>query len=132
MQASGPLLDPMEMANTNEDQVAQKIAKAKYSGLFKPLFGPNILNQPAFLVSEALSALARYQVEDPSFHRFDSKYDAWLEGRARLSPTERRGLQLFNDRTAGQLCRLSPERSRARRAAASIHRHPIRGAGRPP
>ncbi len=40
---------------------------------------------------------ARYQVEEPSFHPYSSKYDHWLEGKARLSESELRGLQLFND-----------------------------------
>ena len=97
-QASGPLMDPVEMANTSEAAVAAKLAAAKYSALFKPLFGPNILRQPSLLVAEAMSAVSRYQIEDRSFHRFDSKYDAWLEGRARLTGAELRGLRLFNDR----------------------------------
>ena len=32
-----------------------------------------------------------------SFHPFTSKYDFWLEGKARLSPAELRGYLLFND-----------------------------------
>ena len=40
---------------------------------------------PELLVAEATFALARYQIEDPSFHPYDSKCDAWLEGRARFS-----------------------------------------------
>ncbi len=97
-QASGPLMDPVEMANTSEAAVAAKLAAARYSAMFKPLFGPNILRQPSLLVAEAMSAVSRYQIEDRSFHRFDSKYDAWLEGRARLTGAELRGLRLFNDR----------------------------------
>jgi cytochrome c peroxidase len=49
------------------------------------------------LVSEAMFAVARYQIEDPSFHPYTSKYDYWLEGKAQLSESELRGLQLFND-----------------------------------
>jgi cytochrome c peroxidase len=98
MQASGPMLNPVEMANTNLPEVARKLAQAKYAPMFKPLFGAQILNQPELLVAEAMSAVSRYQIEDVSFHRFDSKYDAWLEGHARLSPAELRGLRLFNDR----------------------------------
>ena len=36
-------------------------------------------------------------MEDPSFHPYTSKYDYWLEGRARLTRAELHGLQLFND-----------------------------------
>lgn len=96
-QAYGPLLNPVEMANTSQDEVVRKLAQAKYHDMFKQLFGPEILNRPDMLVAEAMSAVGAYQVEDPSFHEFTSKYDYWLEGRARLSPAELRGMQLFND-----------------------------------
>ncbi len=97
MQASGPMLDSVEMANASEVEVAQKLAHARYRDMFKPLFGAAILNHPQMLLSEAMSAVSRYQIEERSFHTFDSKYDAWLEGKARLSRAELRGLRLFND-----------------------------------
>jgi len=62
------------------------------------LFGPAILNTPQRLVDEAMFAVARYEVEDPSFHPYTSKYDYWLEGRARLTDAELRGLKLFEDK----------------------------------
>ncbi|MCM3060747.1 hypothetical protein M3553_21755, partial [Bacillus subtilis] len=61
------------------------------------LFGARVFDRPQLAVSEAMFAIARYQVEDPSFHPYDSKYDRWLEGRARLTQAELRGLRLFND-----------------------------------
>jgi cytochrome c peroxidase len=108
-QATGPLLNPLEMANVSEAEVAAKLAKAKYAEQFKPLFGPYILQRPGLLVAEAMSALSRYQIEDASFHAFDSKYDAWLEGKARLAPAELRGYRLFNDRSKANCggCHLS-------------------------
>ena len=96
-QASGPLLNPGEMANSSIAEVATKLMHAKYLNQFVPLFGANILNEPEVLVAEAMSAVGRYQIEDPAFHRFDSKYDLWLQGRARLSHAELKGLRLFND-----------------------------------
>jgi cytochrome c peroxidase len=48
-------------------------------------------------VDEAMFALGRYQIEEPSFHPYTSKFDAWLEGKAHLSPSELRGYKLFND-----------------------------------
>jgi cytochrome c peroxidase len=97
------------MANRSVDAVARKLSAARYRGMFTALFGPAILSKPALLVSEAMSAVSRYQIEDRSFHRFDSKYDYWLEGRARLSPAELRGLRLFNDPTRANCagCHLS-------------------------
>ena len=96
-QAFGPLMNPVEMANTSESEVARKLESSAYRPSFLQLFGPNIFNNPRLLVSEAMFAVARYQVEEPSFHPYSSKYDDWLEGRARLTRAELHGLQLFND-----------------------------------
>ena len=96
-QAFGPLMNPVEMANTSETDVARKFEHGAYRTELLQLFGPNIFNNPRLLLSEAMFAVARYQVEDPSFHPYTSKYDYWLEGRARLTRAELHGLQLFND-----------------------------------
>jgi cytochrome c peroxidase len=100
-QAAGPMMDPAEMANGDLHGVISKLALTRYRNAFRPLFGDAVVDNPDLLFAEAMSAVARYQVEDPSFHRFDSKYDHWLEGKARLSPTELRGLALFNDPAKG-------------------------------
>jgi cytochrome c peroxidase len=97
-QALGPMTNPVEMANPSLGSVADKLVHSKYIGTFKQLFGPRVVNDPKLLVSEAMFAIGRYQFEDPAFHQFSSKYDAWLEGRARLTQTELRGLRLFNDK----------------------------------
>lgn len=96
-QAIVPMLNPVEMANKNADEVAQKLLKSTYLDQFKQLFGERIVNQPDLLVDEAMFAVGRYQFEDPSFHRFTSKYDYWLQGKARLTQAELHGLRLFND-----------------------------------
>jgi len=46
-------------------------------------------------------AVVRYQIEDPSFHPYTSKYDAWLQGKAKFSAAEMRGYILFNDPSKG-------------------------------
>jgi cytochrome c peroxidase len=61
------------------------------------LFGERIYKDTKLLAAEALFAVGRYQIEEPSFHPYTSKYDYWLEGKARLSEAELRGLRLFND-----------------------------------
>ncbi len=100
-QAMGPLLNPFEMDGGSIARVAAKLRAAPYAGAFVQLFGPNILNDPQMLVSEAMFAVARYQVEDASFHPFSSKYDAWLQGKARLTQAEMRGYLLFNNPAKG-------------------------------
>ncbi|HLG82443.1 MAG TPA: cytochrome c peroxidase [Bradyrhizobium sp.] len=96
-QALFPLLDPHEMDGGSVETVADKFRHAAYADRFTGLFGEGIFSNQKLLVSEAMFAVARYQIEDPSFHPYTSKYDYWLEGKARLSESELRGLQLFND-----------------------------------
>lgn len=96
-QADGPLFNPLEMANSSTAQVAMQLARSDYRQRFAALFGAGILQQPDRLVSEAMFAVARYEFEAREFHRFDSKYDAWLQGKVRLDAAEQRGLRLFND-----------------------------------
>jgi cytochrome c peroxidase len=96
-QASGPMLNPVEMANTNLEQVEDKLKHASYKGEMEKLFGPLIFGAHGLAVSEAMFAVARYQVEEQAFHPYSSKYDYWLEGKTRLTQAELHGLQLFND-----------------------------------
>ncbi|HEY4114864.1 MAG TPA: cytochrome c peroxidase [Rhizomicrobium sp.] len=100
-QASVPLLNPAEMAASEPAAVVEKLQHARYAADFRALFGPNIFNDAGLLMAEAMFAIARYQIEDPSFHPFTSKFDAWLEGKARLSPAEIRGYLAFNDPAKG-------------------------------
>jgi cytochrome c peroxidase len=96
-QASQPLLNPVEMANTSTAAVALKLRRARYAPRFVQLFGAGVLDDAGRLLSEAMFAVARYQIEDVDFHPYTSKFDFWLEGRARLAPAEMRGYVLFND-----------------------------------
>ena len=96
-QALVPLVDPREMDGGSREIVADKIRKAPYAQKFAALFGPNIFKDTKLLIAEAMFATGRYQIEEPGFHPYTSKYDYWLEGKARLSEAEMRGLRLFND-----------------------------------
>ncbi len=97
VQATGPMLDPREMDGGSIEIIADKLRKAPYVAKLSLLAGEQILKDPNLLVAEAMFAVGRYQIEEPSFHPYDSKYDHWLEGKARLSEAEMRGLKLFND-----------------------------------
>ncbi len=100
-QAMGPLLNPEEMANRGVASVAAKLRHASYAARFAALFGNAIFSEPGRLVDEAMFAVGRFEIEDPSFHPYDSKYDLYLEGRATLTPQEWRGLQVFDDPKRG-------------------------------
>jgi cytochrome c peroxidase len=97
MQASGPLLDPREMDGGSIEAIAEKLRQTPYAAKFTALFGEHIFENPHLLVAEATFAVGRYQIEEPSFHPYTSKFDYWLEGKARLSDEEMRGYRLFND-----------------------------------
>jgi cytochrome c peroxidase len=97
MQATFPLLDPREMDGGSLDEVAAKLRKAPYASSFVTLFGAGVFTTAQVAVNEAMFAVGRYQIEDPSFHPYTSKFDYWLEGKASLSDTELRGYKLFND-----------------------------------
>lgn len=96
-QAMFPLLNPLEMDGGSIEAEAAKLRRAPYAQLFVELFGDAVFEAPRVTLAEAMFAVARYQIEDPSFHPYSSKYDAWLEGKARLSQAELRGYLLFND-----------------------------------
>jgi cytochrome c peroxidase len=97
-QAMLPLLDAREMDGGSIATVAAKLRKAPYADRMLQLFGPWVFNDPRMVVSEALFAIGRYQLEEASFHPYTSKFDYWLEGNARFTPSELRGYTLFNDK----------------------------------
>jgi len=97
IQAEGPLLDPREMDGGSIEKIAEKLRHVPYAKDFTALFGESIFQNTQLLVSEAMFAVARYQIEEPDFHPYTSKFDYWLEGKARLSDSEMRGYRLFND-----------------------------------
>lgn len=99
-QSLGPLLSPFEMANASLADLAATI-RAGYGKELGQLFGAQILKDDRMTVDEAAFAIARFEIEDVSFHPFSSKYDAYLAGRAQLSPQEAVGLRLFNDPNKG-------------------------------
>ncbi|MDE2080847.1 MAG: cytochrome-c peroxidase [Burkholderiales bacterium] len=100
-QADGPLFNPDEMAAGTPAQVLARIAAGPYAPDFERLFGARIFDDPRQALAEALFAISRFEIEDPSFHPFTSKFDAWLAGRARLSAAEWRGYLAFNDPKKG-------------------------------
>lgn len=111
-QAMGPLFNPVEMANRDTAAVADRLRRA-YGARLAALVGRAAVANPRQLVDEALYAVARFEVEDPSFHPYSSKYDAYLGGRARLTAEEARGLAAFDDPARGNCAGCHPDRPAA-------------------
>ena len=100
-QPSGPLFDPKEMANRNGRALLATVKAAPYANELVAVFGQESLRSPELCLADVYLALARYLTEDRSFHAYNSKFDYYLAGRARLSEQEMRGLKLFDDPKKG-------------------------------
>jgi len=100
-QASFPLFNPNEMANPNSAGVLAKLERAPYAARFKALFGQTIFSNPDKAFAQAMAAIERFELEDPSFHPYTSKFDYYLDGQVQLTARELRGKKLFDDPAAG-------------------------------
>jgi len=111
-QAKGPLLNPVEMASPDKRAVVEKVRRTAYAGQFDEVFGKDALAvvEPAF--DHIASAIAAFE-RTAEFQPFTTKHDAWLQGRAKLSPQELRGLALFNDEKKGNCAACHPSQRRA-------------------
>jgi cytochrome c peroxidase len=96
-QAGGPLLDAREMANKDGEELLAKIKAATYADELVAVFGPEMFRSQSTALANVYLALARFQMEDRSFHAYNSKFDYYLAGRAQLTAQEMRGLKLFDD-----------------------------------
>jgi len=112
-QAERPFLDARELANASPADVIARLARSPNADRFRAVFGADALEHPEAAFRQLAAAIAQFQVENPDFHRFDSKYDAWLAGRASLSAQEERGLALFEDPKKGNCAACHPSRPSA-------------------
>jgi cytochrome c peroxidase len=107
-----PLLDPAEMGNTDVREVTARLARAPYGRELREIAGayssvapdsaapnapPLIAAGPGAppLVAAAAEALEHFELEDPTFHPYTSRFDDYLRGTGTLSPDELEGLRLF-------------------------------------
>ena len=65
------------------------------------VFGKDIFEHPELAVEKATTALQQFELEDKSFHPYNSKFDEWLDGKAKMTPQELRGKKLFDDPNGG-------------------------------
>ncbi len=107
-QAPLPLFSPVEMANTNAGEVVAKVKAAPYAAQFRDTYGAGVFDDDTMAFKGVLLALEVFQQSAPDFYPYDSKYDAWLRGKARLTPQEARGLALFNDPAKGNCALCHP------------------------
>jgi cytochrome c peroxidase len=96
-QSASPLLTDFEMGNASVAWLSARVHRAAYADRLRALFGAQVFDDPPRLLAAVLQALERFELDDPSFRPYSSRYDAWLDNKASLSAAELRGLQLFND-----------------------------------
>jgi cytochrome c peroxidase len=108
-QTLGPLFNHVEMANLDTSNVARRI-RALYGTRLAAVLGTGRDVPDRRLLDEAMFAVARFEVEDSTFHPYDSKFDAYLAGEAVLSPAESRGLALFENPRKGNCAACHPSR----------------------
>jgi len=119
-QALMPLMDPNEMANADGAAVVRRLQTTAYADEFRRVLsapGENVFDDPDSTLVWVTVALETYEQSAPEFHPFDSKFDAWLNDKATLSPAEARGMALFNDMKKGNCasCHPSTRKSAANR-----------------
>lgn len=100
-QAEQPFLAPFEMANASADDVLARLLTRPYLDEFKAVFGADAVRDGTTALHHIGQAIGQYETEGPEFHPFSSKFDAYLNGRAPLTPAELNGLALFNSPTKG-------------------------------
>ncbi|WDD93727.1 cytochrome-c peroxidase [Burkholderia sp. FERM BP-3421] len=107
-QARIPLTSSFEM-NSTPAKVARAVRAAPYAAEFRATFGARVLDDDDAAFAAVLRALGTFEQTPEVFYPYTSKYDAYLAGRARLTPAELRGLQVFNDEKKGNCasCHLS-------------------------
>jgi cytochrome c peroxidase len=98
-QARIPLLAANEMANASPQQVVDKVRLAPYAALLRQAFGAQALDATDAAFANVLAALQAFQLEDPSFHPYSSKFDLYAGNKigGSLTAAETRGLKLFSD-----------------------------------
>ena len=95
-QAERPLLSDNEMGNHSRADVVAKVLRAGYADDFKNVFGAHITGDTELAFERIAFALQSYQLGDPDFAPFTSKFDHMTAGKAAFTPAEQRGLAWFN------------------------------------
>lgn len=102
-QSAFPLLNPVEMGNKSKTAVVDAVRGGAYAALFQQAFGTASLDDPDTAFADVGKAIEAFEREDVSFHPYSSKYDLYVHNKlgGTLTPSERRGLMIFNSGTIG-------------------------------
>jgi cytochrome c peroxidase len=95
-QAQKPFLNPIEMNNKDLNEVIANLRTSPTANMFRDVFGGDSLDvgkeEQAFQrVADALAAFER----TPQFSPFNSKFDFYLQGKAKFTTQELEGMSVF-------------------------------------
>ncbi len=94
-QAGGPPLNPLEMAMPDKAAVVARLAEnLAYVASFEALYGAGVLDDADDAYAAMAESIAAFE-ETAFFAPFDSKYDRFLKGEAKLTAQEELGRVLF-------------------------------------
>jgi cytochrome c peroxidase len=65
--------------------VLAKLERTPYAARFKEVFRQDIFVDRAKAFAQAMYAIERFELEDPSFHPYTSKFDYYLDGKLQLT-----------------------------------------------
>jgi cytochrome c peroxidase len=91
------------MAAKSPAAAVMSIRDSDYALQFRQAFGADIFNDVDRAFKSAMSALQAFQIEDRSFHPYDSKYDLFAGNKigGTFTPAEERGFAVYSDPKRG-------------------------------
>lgn len=98
-QAKAPFLNPVEMNNTDEADVVNKVRNSSYASDFLSVFGANAFDDTMTAYNNIATAIAAFEAS-PEVNPFSSKFDAVQNGTESFTAPEQRGFNLFRSNTA--------------------------------
>jgi len=99
-QASGPLLNPVEMNNPSKAAVVAKVREGAYADFARSVFGKDVFENSDAAFDKLMRAIAAFE-RTQAFQPFNSRFDAMLRGQAQFTPLEAKGFELFKNPRKG-------------------------------
>lgn len=96
-QAKDPFLNPVEMANVDNQAVVDRVRTAAYADKFKAVFGADVFDNTNIAYNRITEAIATFE-RSPEMNPFNSKFDCYIQDSSSypLSTQEQAGLDVFD------------------------------------
>jgi len=109
-QAIVPFVTPFEMANQDAAEVVSRLKNSPDTlRLYMKAFPTDSFNDPDQTLLHMGAAIGAYETEDvEEFEPFTSKFDAYVDGKVKLTDREMNGLALFNNPGKGNCTSCHP------------------------